>query len=150
MIRYLKSYSLYREGILELEQFDATYVKELLENAKVLQQGLCQIYDFEHYRLDKEYGIGETQSVDEIKQLVESLRAQYRYLYLNEETFEIYKKVKDRTQQFWIEEFSFLGDMPVFRGQSNWIGGVSIRPLYQGIHKYYCKYVQANLNSKKE
>ena len=41
MIRYLKSYSLFREGILELEQFDATYVKELLENAKVLQQGLC-------------------------------------------------------------------------------------------------------------
>jgi hypothetical protein len=77
---------------------------------------------------------------NDIKDLITALHNQYDFLYLSEKCFETYKLVKDRTQQFWIEEFSFLGDLPAFRSQKTWIGGVSIRPLFQGIYKYYLKH----------
>ena len=31
---------------------------------------------------------------------------------------------------FWIEEFSFTGDMTAFRNAKNWIGGLSVRPMF--------------------
>ena len=52
---------------------------------------------------------------NDIANLVDALMVQYDFLYANEDTFEIYKVVRDRTQNFWMEEFSFLGDMPAFR-----------------------------------
>ena len=65
---------------------------------------------------------------------------QYDFLHQNEQTYNLYRQIKDRTQQFWIEEFSFLGDMAAFRSQASWIGGISIRPIFQGIYKYLMKY----------
>jgi hypothetical protein len=65
-----------------------------------------------------------------VRQLVEALFAQYDFLFENEQTFELYKRIKDRTQIFWIEEFSFLGEIPAFQGQSTWVGGISVKSIF--------------------
>ena len=84
------------------------------------------IFSFESYSDDPKLNIAD----DDIKNLISALTNQYGYLYYNEQTFELYKLIKDRTQQFWIEEFSFLGDLPAFRSKATWVGGISIRPMF--------------------
>ena len=77
---------------------------------------------------------------ESVTQLVDALSAQYELLNRSEEIFELYKVVKDITQIFWMEEFSFLGDLPIYQSQKTWIGGVSVKNIFQGIYSFLSKY----------
>jgi hypothetical protein len=136
LIRYLKSYPLYREGILSLNEYSMDRVNELVLSAQALLGKITEIYNFPEYSADPKMGLKE----DDIKKLIDATMHQFEYIHEYEELFELHKLIKDRTQQFWIEEFSFLGDMPAFVPQNGWVGGISIRPIFQGIHKYYLKF----------
>ena len=46
MIRFLKNYPLFRENILQIQDFDVSQVKEYLDKARRLLAKLTQITDF--------------------------------------------------------------------------------------------------------
>jgi hypothetical protein len=52
MIRYLKSYPLFREKIADLTEFNVSHVSELLEQTKKVLSKLKQAYKFEMYHTD--------------------------------------------------------------------------------------------------
>lgn len=111
-------------------------IQALLANTQKVLYKLNEIQEFENYEADKKCNIKN----DEISRLIEALKAQYDFMYYAEETYELYKLVKDRTQQFWAEEFSFLGDVPAYVSNSQWIGGISIKPLFVGIYQSLLKH----------
>lgn len=126
LLSYLQSYPLYREKIATLRQFDVGEVTILLDKAKIVLRKLTQIYNFEAFDADPRMGLKE----HDIRTLIDILMAQYDFIHEAEENFNLFKLIKERTQHFWVEEFSFTGDIPAYRSYSSWIGGISIRPLF--------------------
>lgn len=76
MIRYLKSYPLFREKIADLTEFDVNHVSELLDKTKKVLKKLQQVNKFDSYHAALKMNIQK----DDIKLLIEALSAQYDFL----------------------------------------------------------------------
>ena len=77
MIRFLNSYPLIREKILEIQDFDVSKVKEHLENAKKMLQKINDIFLFEDYEADPKNNLQTSQ----IRDLITALMMQYEFLH---------------------------------------------------------------------